>query len=118
MTRQRQLIFDIIAARPLHLTAEEIFEQAQTAMPGIARGTVYRNLGLMVEAGELRRLDMPQGPARYDRNPEPHAHLICQSCGRLEDLPLEGISETLSALAGEPVTGYDLKLYHLCKNCR
>ena len=118
MTRQRQLIFDIIAAQPTHLSAEQIFVRAQAAMPGIARGTVYRNLGLMTAAGEIRKLELSDGPARYDRSTEPHAHLVCERCGALEDLPAEGLLDSLSALAGQPLTGCDVILYHQCKNCR
>ncbi len=118
MTRQRQVIHDILTARPLHLTAEQIFEQAQLVLPDIARGTVYRNLGLMVAAGEVRKLELPEGPARYDRDPAPHAHLVCERCGALEDLPLEGLLEQLSALSGQKLTGCDVMLYHQCKNCR
>ena len=117
MTKQRQLIHSIIAAKPLHLTAEEIFEKAQAVMPGIARGTVYRNLGLMVDAGEILKLDVPDGPARYDRNPAPHAHLVCQRCGAVEDIVIEGLVEKMAELSGRKSTGCDLKLYHVCKDC-
>ena len=48
MTRQRQLIFDLIMAAPEHRTAEEIYDLARAEMPSLARGTVYRNLGLLV----------------------------------------------------------------------
>lgn len=118
MTKQRKLIHDILAAKPLHLTAEEIYEKAVAVMPSIARGTVYRNLGLMVEAGEILKLDVPEGPARYDRNPAPHAHLVCQRCGAVEDIVIEGLVEKMEALCGRSVTGCDLKLYHICDHCQ
>ena len=117
MTRQRRVIYDIIRARPVHLTAEAIYEQAQERVPGIARGTVYRNLGLMVEAGEIRRIELAGGAACYDRTVAPHAHLICSRCAAVEDLMVENLTEKLSALTGEPVTDCDLIVYHVCKNC-
>ena len=49
-------------------------------MPHIARGTVYRNLKLMELDGEIGHLEMPDGPDRYDANPTPHGHLLCDSC--------------------------------------
>lgn len=117
MTKQRRLIHALIAAKPLHMTAEEIFEQAQAVMPGIARGTVYRNLGLMVDSGEIRKLDVPDGPARYDRDVVPHAHLICRGCGEVEDLIIEDLPEKLARLCGRNITGCDLRLFHVCKHC-
>jgi len=89
MTRQRALILGIMREKcPEHLTADEIFSHARQAMPHIARGTVYRNLKLMELDGEIGHLEMPDGPDRYDANPTPHGHLLCDSCGDLADLPV------------------------------
>ena len=118
MTRQRELIYNIIMAEPRHRTAEEIYTLAAQQMPGIARGTVYRNLGLMVESGEIRKLELSGGAYCYDRSPQPHGHLLCRRCGAVKDLMAEGLLEKASAFAGEPVTDCDLKFYYLCENCR
>ena len=92
MTRQRALILGIMREKcPEHLTADEIFSHARQAMPHIARGTVYRNLKLMELDGEIGHLEMPDGPDRYDANPTPHGHLLCDSCGDLADLPVVGL---------------------------
>ena len=69
MTRQRALILEILQHSPKHLTADEIFAIAREKMPGIARGTVYRNLKLMEQAREIARLEMPDGPDRFDKTP-------------------------------------------------
>ena len=63
MTRQRRLILELMQQSPRHLTADEIFAQARTRMPNIARGTVYRNLKLMEQAGG----DRPAGNAGWRR---------------------------------------------------
>ena len=60
MTRQRALIAQILRTAGRHLTAEEIFQLARRSMPSIAVGTVYRNLRLMAEDGELRRIEAGQ----------------------------------------------------------
>ena len=119
MTRQRQLIYDIVTAAPEHRTAEEIYDLARAKMPAIARGTVYRNLGILVDEGQILRLEMPGGPARYDRGRHPHPHLICQRCGGVEDLVMpEGFLDEMTRDRGVALTGYDLKLYHICPACR
>ena len=119
MTRQRELIYDIIMSAPVHRTAEEIYDLARRQMPSLARGTVYRNLGILVQSGQIRKLEMPDAPARYDRGREPHPHLVCQRCGRMEDLVMpEGLLEPLIQERDVAVTGYDLKLYHICPQCR
>ena len=109
MTRQRELIYDIIMSAPVHRTAEEIYDLARRQMPSLARGTVYRNLGILVQSGQIRKLEMPDAPARYDRGREP----------RMEDLIMpEGLLEPLIRERDVAVTGYDLKLYHICPQCR
>ena len=119
MTRQRELIYRIVTAAPEHRTAEEIYDLARAQMPSLARGTVYRNLGLLVQEGLIRKLEMPDAPARYDREPRSHPHLICQRCGRVEDLAAsEQLLASIRAELPVPITGYDLKLYHICPACR
>ena len=117
MTRQRALISRIIHQSPEHLTAAAIFDLARREMPGLARGTVYRNLHLMEADGEIR-LEMPDGADRYDRAAAPHGHLYCDGCGSLRDLPTAGLQQTLEAAIGTPVLGYQLTVHYLCPVCR
>jgi len=119
MTRQRELIYSIVAEKPVHLTAEEIYVKARERMPTLARGTVYRNLGILAEAGMIRKLEMPDAPARYDRQHSPHPHLVCETCGCVEDLVMpEGMLEPLVNHVDAVVTGFDLKLFHVCPACK
>ena len=99
---------------PEHLTADEIFCHARQAMPHIARGTVYRNLKLMELDGEIGHLEMPDGPDRYDANPSPHGHLLCESCGELADLPVVGLIRDIEAAIGTEVRGYTLTIRYIC----
>lgn len=119
MTRQRQLIYAIVSEKPVHLTAEEIFNQARVHMPNIAMGTVYRNLGIMADEGLIRKLEVPGSPARYDRTASPHPHLICEKCGAVTDLDWgDDFRAELAARSGRDLTAFDLKLYYLCDRCR
>ncbi len=118
MTRQRALISRIIRESPEHLTAAAIYAQARREMPGLARGTVYRNLHLMEADGEIRRLEMPAGADRYDRAAAPHGHLYCDGCGTLRDLPTAGLQTALEAAVGAPVLDYQLTVHYLCPACR
>lgn len=118
MTRQRRLIYEIINERAVHLTAEEIYEKAKARMPDIARGTVYRNLGLMVEAGEIRRIDLSGGAACYDRTVAPHVHLICKRCRTVTDRFIDDLAALVGEMTGEEIEDCDLIAYTICQNCR
>lgn len=118
MTRQRRLILDLMRQNPGHMTADEIFAQARQQMPNIARGTVYRNLKLMEQAKEIARLEMPQGPDRYDKTSVPHGHLYCDGCGDLQDIPVVGLVKELESAIGTEVRSYQLTIHYLCPACR
>ena len=118
MTKQRKIIKDIIYASYKHPTAEEIFELAKRKMPSIAFGTVYRNLSLLVESGEVRKIDVPNAPSRYDRPQIPHEHLICSLCGEVKDVTIDGLMPILKEKTGEDLTEYKLALYYICENCK
>ena len=119
MTRQRTLILDIMRQEcPNHLTADEIFARAREQMPRIARGTVYRNLKLMELDNQIGHLEMPDGPDRYDFNPVPHGHLLCDGCGDLADLPVVGLLREIEDAIGTEVRSYALTIHYLCPKCR
>ncbi len=118
MTKQRQLIFQIIMNTDNHLSAEEIFRIAKKQFPSIALGTVYRNLRLMVADGEIRQISSLDGPDRYDRNMNPHDHLLCERCGKLVDITFGGLKEVLESRAEITVLDYQLNIRGLCAACK
>lgn len=117
MTRQREQIYAVIAATPRHMTAEEIFDAARMELPGIARATVYRNLGLMERDGQVRRVRIADAPDRYDRTLAPHGHIRCPRCGALEDMALPGLEAQIERSIGRPVQGWSLQVQALCRMC-
>ena len=118
MTNIRKTILAIIQTSDEHLTAEEIYRLAKQIQSSIAVGTVYRNLGLMREAGEIRRISLPNAPDRYDRILVPHEHLICQKCGDISDFSVPELGSFLINKTGIQLIGYDLNVKYICKRCK
>ena len=58
-----------------HVTANEVYESIKEAYPTIGKGTVYRNLDILVEEGALRKVEVPDGPNRYDFTLKNHYHV-------------------------------------------
>ena len=81
-SRQRESIVNFLASRTDHPTAETIYQNIKKEFPNISLGTVYRNLSLLEEIGEIIKISTGVGPDHYDYNTAPHYHFICRGCGK------------------------------------
>ena len=119
-THQRQLVLDTVRQSKDHPVADTIYERARENDQTISKGTVYRNLNLLSELGEIRNLSMPLGPDHYDFNIDNHYHFICNKCFCVVDANIPYNEEFNSARADLP--GYQTKwhrlvLVGLCPEC-
>jgi Fe2+ or Zn2+ uptake regulation protein len=90
VTPQRQAIFRLLEGDDSHPTVESLFERARTDMPTISLKTVYQTVHDLEALGEVRVLDLGTGSVRVDPNVEDdHHHLLCTTCGRVRDLPVD-----------------------------
>lgn len=117
-TPQRQLIRSLLQDNINHPTADEIYELARKENPSISRGTVYRNLNLLSDCGEIRRLMMPIGPDHFDFNASHHYHFLCRCCNRVLDacLPYDEDLNMMSP-SGCKTEWHKLILVGLCSDC-
>ncbi len=118
MTKQRKLILNIINTSRSHPNADEIYHRAKEIMPSIALGTVYRNLGLMVKDGDIRRLVSENAPDRYDRVTPLHDHMVCTRCGKISDTDIGSLWDAIENCVGEKIIGYELMVKHVCNSCK
>lgn len=119
-TRRGRLILEIVRESHAHPTADEIFALAQKSLPGISRSTVYRNLGLLADAGLLRRLRPDGGPDHFDAMTEGHYHFRCRNCRSVTNAALPYCAELDAPLEGMPgykIEGHMLTLEGLCPAC-
>jgi Fur family peroxide stress response transcriptional regulator len=90
VTPQRQMIFGLLQANDSHPTVESLYERARAEMPTMSLKTVYQTVHDLEALGEVDVLDLGTGSLRVDPNVEDdHHHLVCSSCGRVRDLPVE-----------------------------
>ena len=86
VTPQRLAILRVVADNP-HITAEAVAEIVKAEIGAISRQAVYNTLGILVEKGVLRRIQPFGSPSLFeDRVGDNHHHLICRTCGRVEDV--------------------------------
>ena len=119
MQSQKQLILDIVRTSPGHMTADEIYMAAKSRRPSVAMGTVYRNLSLLVEEGAVRKVELPGQPMRFDKTLRPHEHMVCRSCGHVEDVELGvDLLSRIRERTGREVENYHLSIQYLCPRCQ
>ena len=121
-SRKRDAILARMRSTRTHPTAEWIYKELKGEYPDLSLGTVYRNLNQLCEEGYAIRIGVVNGQERFDACVTPHAHFICEGCGRVLDLPdsppPEGYIESLSQSMGLRVNGYEFKLHGLCDQCQ
>ena len=118
MTKQRELILNILKQSDRHLTADEIFFLAKLKMPSIAMATIYNNLNAMHEAGIVNRLHIDGVADCFDKIVEPHDHLLCDGCGKITDVHLPAIAGEIESALGTEIADYELTVHYLCPECR
>jgi Fur family ferric uptake transcriptional regulator len=92
---------------------------------GVGRATVFRTLELLVSLGALSRIHGIEGGVRCMRYtpcaPSHHHHLVCQACGRVEELAAKSLDQRITATArsrGFRPLGHTVEIIGLCPECR
>ena len=75
-SKQREAIKSFLAGRYDHPTAETVYLGIKEEFPNISLGTVYRNLSLLSDIGEIQKLSTGIGPDRFDGNAAPFFYLL------------------------------------------
>jgi len=90
VTPQRQLLFALLEDNTSHPTADGLHARASAQMPGISLRTVYTLLTDLVDMGELQAVTLGSGAMRFDPNVDDHHHGVCDRCGAVVDLYVDG----------------------------
>lgn len=110
--RKRNAILSCLRQTTVHPSAEWVYNRLKSEYPDISLGTVYRNLALFKEQGQIISLGTVNGVERFDGNVSPHVHFICSCCGSVQDLHQISVPEELN-LAVEKSTGGHVDACHL-----
>ena len=87
-SRQRESIKTCLMGRKDHPTADALYTSIREQFPNISLGTVYRNLNLLVDLGEIRKLSCGDGTDHFDYDTSPHYHFVCKECGKIMDISM------------------------------
>lgn len=119
-SRQRDAILTYLQSRHDHPTADQIYEAVKKDIPNISLGTVYRNLSLLTQIGQINRLSCGDSSEHFDANTCPHNHFVCKHCCRVIDIEMNNIDfiDTLAStnFPGK-IEGHNIIFYGKCEIC-
>lgn len=119
-SRQREAVKNFLMTRKDHPTADVVYLNVRREFPNISLGTVYRNLTLLSDLGEIRKLHFNDGVDHFDADTSPHYHFICAECGQVLDLNMavqNAVNETASESFDGNIHGHITYFYGLCGDC-
>jgi Fe2+ or Zn2+ uptake regulation protein len=99
LTKQREVVLQVIRDADSHLTANEVFVNAKQLLPSISFATVYNSLRFLKDAGHIAEIQFGNGASRFDRMTSRHDHAICTRCGKLVDIEMEHPAELVDLAA-------------------
>ena len=121
-SRQRESIKEYLMSTTEHPTADTVYLHVKEEFPNISLGTVYRNLNLLADLGEAIKITTPEGGDRFDGNTNPHYHVVCTSCGKVDDLHLdqeqiEAVNKLGNAHYAGTIKTHTTLFYGNCSEC-
>ena len=121
MTKQKKVILDILRGTNIHPSADWVYEQAKRLVPDISLGTIYRNLNVLRDNGDIRELNYGSTYSRYDGKADNHYHFFCEKCSKLLNVAIpvyEGLDKMVQDTTGFVVNYHRMEFYGLCENCK
>jgi Fur family ferric uptake transcriptional regulator len=125
LTRQRQILLELIDKTGEHLDAESLFQLAKERDPKINRVTVYRTLKMLKAGGLVDELDLMHygGDQHYyeTRLKQEHAHVICMRCGKVEEFfgePLQRLRKQIESHFGFQILLARTEVGGYCAHCQ
>ena len=125
LTRQRQILLDLIDTSGQHLDAEQLYQMARRRDSKLNRVTVYRTLKLLKESGLVDELDLMhyEGDQHYyeTRRKQEHAHVVCLRCGKVEEFfgePLLRLRKQVEGSLGYEVAIARTEIGGYCPHCQ
>ncbi|WP_066637899.1 Fur family transcriptional regulator [Desulfolucanica intricata] len=118
-TPQRLAILKLLQGNTAHPSAEEIYNKLKPDFPSLSLTTVYNTLESLAEGGMIQEIRIDCSRRRFDPNPQPHYHFLCNKCRRVFDLDINLINFDIPKQVGDFwVEGCFVNFYGYCMDCK
>lgn len=125
LTPQRYEIIRTLSESKSHPSATDIYNKVRAVYPMVSLNTIYKNLAMLTSMREVREIRTLQNAVHFDGDISPHGHIICENCGKIADIEIDGndfnkfFESNINDKFNEDyhIKGYSIEFYGLCKNC-
>lgn len=120
-TVQRALVLDAVYNMRFHPSADDIYEEIIKTHPNISKATVYRNLNLLAENNEIRKVKISDGADCFDYKCYKHYHAKCSKCGKVVDIEMEYIKDLEKQIKNTHsfnFVDHDITFNGICSDCK
>jgi Fur family ferric uptake transcriptional regulator len=118
VTGSRRRVLEALASTPAHFTVDDVLHLTT----GVGRATVFRTMKLLLDLNVVCRVLMEDGSLHYRLSMRGHHHhLVCRSCGRVEDFSncdVSSLVDQLRQVTEYEIEGHWLEVYGKCASCR
>lgn len=103
-----------------HMNIDDLYKNLLKKFPSISLATIYKNVNAMVDKIFLNEVKIPEAKSVYELVKDEHSHLVCSSCGRIEDIHIdtEVLENSLSTISEFQVKNTEVIFSGICKQCQ
>jgi len=120
LTTPTRMVISILASSDAHRSADDLIATVGRRVAGVSPSTIYRVIQRLGDLGIIEHVHSGSGPAFYHLRERGHAHLVCNSCGIVIDLPdrvFNGLTKVALDRYGFHVNARHSALLGLCASC-
>ncbi|MBR9986401.1 MAG: transcriptional repressor [Desulfosarcina sp.] len=122
ITPQRLAILKVLAESKGHPSVDSIYDQVRSRFPTTSLATIYKNVAVLRDLGQLLELGFSDDCNRYDGNkPYDHPHVVCTVCRKILDPDMSSLADMTQALTRETgftITRHRLDFFGICPDCQ
>jgi len=102
-----------------HMNIDDLYKKLLAKFPSISLATIYKNINAMIERVFLSEVKIPNTKSVFELVKNEHAHLVCSSCGSIEDITLntKDVLNEVNSRSKFKIDSTNLVLNGLCPNC-
>ena len=102
-----------------HMNIDDLYKKLLEKFPSISLATIYKNINAMIEKVFLSEVKIPNSKSVYELVKAEHAHLVCSSCGEIEDITLNtsSVLSEAESISEFKIESTNVVLSGVCPSC-